>query len=472
MIPRWMTAIVLGATLLVPVVAPADAQTRVVPRDAGEMQLSFSPIVKDAAPAVVNVYATRTVSQRPVSPFFDDPFFRRFFGDRGFGPGGPRQRAERSLGSGVIVDAAGVIITNHHVIKGADAVRVVLSDKREFDTDIILKDERTDLAVLRIRDRGERFPHVPFADSDTLEVGDLVLAIGNPFGVGQTVTSGIVSALARTRVGVTDYQFFIQTDAAINPGNSGGALIDMNGRLVGINTAIFSRSGGSNGIGFAIPANMVRLVAESARDGGRVQRPWLGASLQTVTSDIAEGLGLDRPQGALVTRVRDDSPAEKAGLRVSDLIIAVDGTTIDDANGFGYHFATKGIGGSVKLQILRNRRERELEVALIPPPDMPRDERRIRGRSPFAGVVVSNISPALQDELGLLTTSAGALILDVRRGSTAQRVGFRRGDVVVEVNGEEVRSTGDLASIARNDYYLWRIAFNRDGQIRRMTLSN
>jgi len=448
---------------------PATAQTRVIPRDASEVKLSFSPIVKEVAPAVVNVYATRTVAERPVSPFFNDPFFQRFFGNRDFGA--PRQRAQRSLGSGVIIDASGIVITNHHVIKGADAVRIVLSDKREFATEIILKDERTDLAVLRVRDGNVNFPFVPFADSDDLEVGDIVLAIGNPFGVGQTVTSGIVSALARTHVGVSDYQFFIQTDAAINPGNSGGGLIDMNGRLVGINTAIFSRSGGSNGIGFAIPSNMVRVIAQSAREGGRVLRPWLGATLQAVTSDIADSLGLDRPRGALVVKISPKGPAANAGLRVGDLITEIDGAPIEDPNGFGYRFATKGVRGETQLTVINRRgRERQARIVLMTAPDRPAEQRVIPGRSPFAGATVSNVSPAVSEELGLEDVTDGALVVDIRRGSTAARVGLRRGDVVVEVNGREIISTGDLAALARRDFDYWRIAINRNGQILRMTL--
>ena len=244
------------------------AQERRVPNP-GEIQLSYAPVVHRVAPAVVNVYAAKVVQNR--NPLFDDPIFRRFFGVPG---DGGRQQVQRSLGSGVIVDASGLVVTNVHVIEGADDIKVSLADKREFEASIVLKDSRSDLAVLRLKDAHERFPTLDFANSDALEVGDVVLAIGNPFGVGQTVTHGIVSALARTQVGITDYQFFIQTDAAINPGNSGGALVDMAGRLVGINTAIFSRSGGSQGVGFAIPANMVRVVVASARSGGaRGQAP-------------------------------------------------------------------------------------------------------------------------------------------------------------------------------------------------------
>src|SRR5215831_3005508 len=246
------------AVLVVIAMAPlAAAQERTperrVPSSANELRLSYAPVVRRVAPAVVNVYAAKTVAVR--NPLFDDPIFRRFFG-------GPGDQVQRSLGSGVLVDAEGLVVTNNHVIEGADQVRVSLADKREFEAEMVLKDSRSDLAVLRIKAQNERFPALEFADSDALEVGDVVLAIGNPFAVGQTVTHGIVSALARTEVGITDYQFFIQTDAAINPGNSGGALVDLSGRLVGINTAIFSRSGGSQGISFAIPANMVKVVVE------------------------------------------------------------------------------------------------------------------------------------------------------------------------------------------------------------------
>src|SRR5262252_8534584 len=271
--------------------APAMGQDVRVPTSPDEIRLSYAPVVKRVAPAVVNVYAARVVENRPM---FDDPISRRFFGG-----GGRHEQVQRSLGSGVIVDPAGLVVTNFHVIENADQVRVSLADKREFEADIVLKDQHSDLAVLRLKDARERFAAIDLGDSDALQVGDVVLAIGNPFGVGQTVTHGIVSAVARTQVGITDYQFFIQTDAAINPGNSGGALVDLVGRLVGINTAIFSRSGGSQGIGFAIPANMVKVVVASAKSGGSiVQRPWLGARLQAVTPEIAEGLGLKRPSGA------------------------------------------------------------------------------------------------------------------------------------------------------------------------------
>src|SRR5580693_9344590 len=311
--------------LLAPGASAQNAVDRQVPTSMGQLQLSFAPVVKRVAPAVVNVYASHVVANN--NPFMADPFFRQFFG----GGGMPRSQVERSLGSGVIVDPAGLVVTNYHVIADASEVKVALADKRELDADIVLKDQRSDLAVLRIKSGGERFSTLEFANSDELQVGDVVLAIGDPFGVGQTVTHGIVSAVARAQVGMSDYQFFIQTDAAINPGNSGGALVDMNGRLVGINSAIYSRSGGSQGIGFAIPANMVRVVVTSAEGGsGLVKRPWLGAKLQEVTPEIAESLGLKRPSGALVANVAADGPAAKAGIKTGDLIVTVDGVEVED----------------------------------------------------------------------------------------------------------------------------------------------
>src|SRR5512132_3824422 len=302
------------------VATPALARDRRVPSTGAELRLSYAPIVQRAQPAVVNVYAAKTVQNR--NPLLDDPLFRRFFGV----PGQQPEQMQRSLGSGVMVDPTGLVVTNNHVIEGADQVKISLADKREVEAEIVLKDSRTDLAVLRVKDGREKFATLDFANSDELLVGDVVLAIGNPFGVGQTVTHGIVSALARPQVGITDYQFFIQTDAAINPGNSGGALVDMTGKLAGINTAIFSRSGGSQGIGFAIPANRVRVVVASAKSGGKaVKRPWLGARLQAVTPEIAETLGLRLPSGALVANVVPNRPAARAGLKLSDLIVAIDG---------------------------------------------------------------------------------------------------------------------------------------------------
>src|SRR5665647_1377269 len=355
------------ALLVLLAAAPSMSQDRRVPTSPTELKLSYAPVVQRVQPAVVNVYAAKVVQNR--NPLLDDPIFRRFFGV----PGQQPEQMQRSLGSGVMVDPSGLVVTNNHVIEGADQVKVSLSDKREFEAEIVLKDSRTDLAVLRLKDSKEKFPTLDFANSDELLVGDVVLAIGNPFGVEQTVTHGIISALARTQVGITDYQFFIQTDAAINPGNSGGALVDMTGRLAGINTAIFSRSGGSQGIGFAIPANMVRVVVASAKGGGAaVKRPWLGAKLQAVTSEIAESMGLKRPAGALVTSVAPNSPAAQAGLKPGDLIVSVDAQAVDDPNAFDYRFATKPLGGNAQFGVLRAGRDVTAVVALQTAPETPR----------------------------------------------------------------------------------------------------
>jgi Do/DeqQ family serine protease len=455
----------VAATLVAALPQAAFAQQRQVPASAAQLQLSFAPVVQRVAPAVVNVYAARIVANN--NPFLTDPFFRQFFGG-----GMPREQVERSLGSGVLVDASGLVVTNYHVIEGASEVKIALADKREFSADIVLKDQRSDLAVLRIKGANERFPTLEFANSDELQVGDVVLAIGDPFGVGQTVTHGIVSALARTQVGITDYQFFIQTDAAINPGNSGGALVDIGGRLVGINSAIYSRSGGSQGIGFAIPANMVRVVVASAESGsGQVKRPWLGAKLQEVTPEIAESLGLKRPSGALVANVVADGPAAKAGIKTGDLIVTVDGTEIGDPNAFDYRFATKPIGGTAKIGLLRQGKDVVVSVALQGLPDTPRDEIEIHGQSPFLGATVANLSPALADELRLDPQTEGVVITNVADGSAAQSLGFQKGDIVVSVNNTKIAKSTDLQRVTNSNSRQWHITIDRGGQQISVTFS-
>jgi Do/DeqQ family serine protease len=456
----------LAASLaLLALCAPAGAQQRAVPESAVAMKQSFAPVVKRAAPAVVNVYVRHRVEQM-VSPFFNDPVFGRLFGER-FGV--PRERIQNSLGSGVLVNPEGVVVTNYHVIQGSGdtEITVALSDGREFPAKVILKDEQTDLAVLRLDAGGVKFTSIEFSDSDSLEVGDLVLAIGDPFGVGQTVTSGIVSALARTQVGISDYQFFIQTDAAINPGNSGGALVDMDGRLIGINTAIFSKSGGSHGIGFAIPSNLVRLVVQSALTGGKVQRPWLGAALQTVTPDIAESLGLTAPSGALVAKVHAKGPAAKAGLKAGDVVVSVDGKPVQDPQAFQYRFLTKGIGGATELGVLRKGQQLKTSIALIAPvEDPPRDARELQGRHPLTGCTVANISPAVAAEVGIDDDMReGVVVLDVKDKTPGGRLGLKRGDIVVGVNDAKVQSVAQLVAALDAVDGGWRLQVERAGRV-------
>jgi len=457
--------ILLCVWALAGVVDPAAAQDRRLPSSQAELRLSYAPIVQRVQPAVVNVYAAKMVQNN--NPLLDDPIFRRFFGVPGQGP----EQMQRSLGSGVMVDSSGLVVTNVHVIEGADQVKVSLSDKREFEAEIVLKDSRSDLAVLRLKDVREKFPTLDFANSDELEVGDIVMAIGNPFGVGQTVTHGIISALARTQVGITDYQFFIQTDAAINPGNSGGALVDMTGRLVGINTAIYSRSGGSQGIGFAIPANMVRVVVASAKGGGKaVKRPWLGARLQAVTPEIADSLGLRSPTGALVASVAPNGPAARAGLKSSDLITAIDGQTVDDPNAFDYRFATRPLGGAAQIDVQRAGKPIRLAVALETAPDTGRNEIVLNTRSPFQGAKVSNISPAVADELHLDTDTQGVVVTEIGDDTTAAGVGFQKGDIILAVNNQKIAKTSDLEKVTRDSSRVWRITLVRGGQQINVTL--
>jgi Do/DeqQ family serine protease len=464
---RSLTAatILLCVGALAVTVDDAAGQDRRVPVSPTELRLSYAPIVQRVQPAVVNVYAAKVVQNR--NPLLDDPIFRRFFGV----PGQQPEQMQRSLGSGVMVDPSGLVVTNNHVIEGADQVKISLSDKREFEAEIVLKDSRTDLAVLRVKDGKEKFATLDFANSDELLVGDVVLAIGNPFGVGQTVTHGIISALARTQVGITDYQFFIQTDAAINPGNSGGALVDMTGRLVGVNTAIFSRSGGSQGIGFAIPANMVRVVVASAKSGGKaVKRPWLGARLQVVTPEIAETLGLRIPSGALVANVVSNSPAARAGLKSSDLIVAIDGQTVDDPNGFDYRFATRPLGGTSQVDVQRGGKAITLTMPLETAPDTGRNEIVLTTRSPFQGAKVANISPAVADELHLDADTEGVVVTDLADGGMAANVGFQKGDIILAVNNQKIAKTSDLEKATRESARLWRITVVRGGQRINVTL--
>jgi Do/DeqQ family serine protease len=461
---RLHFAVAIAAAALT-IAAPAVAQ-RVVPPSREAAQYSFAPIVKLAAPAVVNVYVRGQIAGGQQS-YADE--FRRFYGER-FGM--PRDRTQSSLGSGVIVAADGIVVTNAHVLKvaGTMEIRLVLADRREFNARILAQDDKSDIAVLRIEGSNGPFPHLEFADSDAVEVGDMVLAIGNPFGVGQTVTSGIVSALGRTRITRSDAQMFIQTDAAINPGNSGGALVDMAGRVAGINTAIFSRSGGSHGIGFAIPSNLVKLVVDSAVSGKALQRPWLGAKLDPVTRELAERLKLDRVAGALVVRLYDKGPAAEAGLLAGDVIVGVDGHDVDDARAVLYRLTTRGIGNRASLEVVRRGARRTIEVALrAAPPAGPGDTRNLSGAHPFDGASVSNIVPGAVDELGA-DVLEGVVILSVRPNSTAARLGFRAGDVVMQVGRERIASVGQLEGLLQQRQPSWLVMVRRGNQLLRLQL--
>ncbi|GAB6051377.1 Do family serine endopeptidase [Magnetospira thiophila] len=445
----------------------AQAAVKEVPATKSDMQMSFAPLVKRTAPAVVNIYTRKVVRTRRQLSLFDDPFFQRFFGNLGGLPGNGegRKKVQNSLGSGVILRADGIVVTNNHVIEGADEITVVLADRREFEADLLGTDERSDLAVLKLKNEGARLPFLEFHDSDDLEVGDLVLAIGNPFGVGQTVTSGIVSGLARTQVGISDYNSFIQTDAAINPGNSGGALVSVDGRLVGINTAIFSKSGGSHGIGFAIPANMVKVVVQQLTSDGKLVRPWFGASGQTVTQDIAASLGLERPAGVLINDVWSGGPADKGRLDVGDVVLTVNGKEVDDPESLKFRIATLPTGGKAELEVWRRDRKRKLHIPLMPAPEVPaRDETELEGRSPLSGAVVVNMSPAVVEALGLDELEPGVVIEKLRRGSAAHRMEFAPKDRILTINNEEITSVDQLRRLLRKNFDSWRITLKRGGR--------
>jgi serine protease Do len=434
------------------------------PRDMRDVQLTFAPVVKRIAPAVVNVYS-RSVVQAPVNPFFNDPFFQRFFGLN------PQQqrRVQQSLGSGVIVRADGLILTNNHVIQGGQDVVVALSDKREFKAKLMLADPRTDLAVLKIDTHGEKLPTVEFGNSDALQVGDLVLAIGDPFGVGQTVTMGIVSALARTDSNAANYQFFIQTDAAINPGNSGGALVTTDGKLAGINTAILSPSGGNIGIGFAVPANLARRVVEGASTGG-VRFPWIGADGQPVTSELATALKLGRPQGVLLKSVYPGGPAAQAGLKTGDVVLSVDAASVDDMQSLNYRVATRKPGDMAHLKVANDGRTRDVAIKLALPPENPRRETAtIGGRNPLTGARVENLSPAVAVDLQMNLFARGVVIRDVSPNTFSGRYGFQPGDVIRSVNGQSATNVGQLRKLLDSAGGHWDLVIDRQGQ--RLTLT-
>jgi Do/DeqQ family serine protease len=427
--------------------------TRVAPASAAAVKLSFAPVAKKAAPAVVNISSKRLVRQQA------DPFFE-FFGIA------PRDQVVGSLGSGVIVRGDGIIVTNNHVVARAQEITVSLSDRREFPARVLLADARTDLAILKIDAPGP-LPALALNDTGDVQVGDLVLAVGDPFGVGQTVTNGIISALNRSADPSGDSaSSYIQTDAAINPGNSGGPLVDMNGDVIGINSFIYSQSGGSVGVGFAIPAALVKRVVSTALGGGHtLVRAWLGARTQTVTPEIARSLGMTAPQGALVADVWPGGPAAQAGLRQGDVIVSIDGRPVTDAGTVGYDLSTHGVGDLVKLGVRRGGAEHAVSLKAEAPLASPaRDERTVTGRNPFQGATVFNLSPAAADEFGLDPFSARGVMIKEIRGGLASQTGLRPGDIVRSVNGHPVASVAQLVSALQANAGVWQVTFDRGGQ--------
>ena len=447
--------------------APATTPAVVVPVSPAQVKLSFSPIVKKVAPAVVNIYTRRTVTGRNMNPFLDDPFFAPFF--LNFSP--MRKRVENSLGSGFIVSPTGLIVTNAHVVDGADEIVAVLSDGREFPAKLVLEDNPSDVALLRIDAKGEDLPVAILSASETLEVGDMVVAIGNPFGVGQTVTSGIVSALARSNTDINDYDFFIQTDAAINPGNSGGPLVNMDGGVVGVNSAIYSRSGGSLGIGFAVPSEMIQAVIAAEKSGTiskrGVVRPWLGFTAQNMTADIASSLSMLRPTGALVSTVAENGPADRAGMKTGDVILSINDRTIRDADELKFRIATIPLGQTAKLRIRRGGAEQDLTFTASAPPEIPaREPVTVNGNNPLGGATVINVSPAVIEDMGLRGMEDGVVIQSVQSGSFADRMGFKEGDGIIAIGDRAVGATDDVQSAIdkANADRGWVLTIRRNGR--------
>lgn len=465
----------LAGLLVVFLSASVEAETfrKTVPEERVSVQLSFAPLVKKVAPAVVNIYTTRTISRRYVHPFMDDPFFSQFFGDMpGYDRGGTvRRKVEGALGSGVIVSPDGLVVTNAHVVKGADEIKVMLADGREFPAHLSLKDEPSDVALLRVDAGSEALPYAELKPSETLEVGDLVLAIGNPFGVGQTVTSGIISALARSSLDINDYNFFIQTDAAINPGNSGGPLVSMSGGVIGINTAIFSQSGGSLGIGFAIPSEMVQsVIAAEARGQSGVIRPWLGVSSQAVTAEIADSLGLKKPRGTLISALHNASPLQAAGIKVGDVLVTLNGHEIRDPSEMKFRMATVKIGDTATIGYLRNGKVKEARIeAIAPPEDPPRDQTTL-SQGIFSGVTVANINPAVVHELGLSDQDAqGVVVVAVENGGYGARL-LRKGDIILNVSQRDISDVAGLKKTLMLRLATFSLVINRGGKIQQIAI--
>ena len=423
---------------------------------------SFAPLIEKTAPAVVNIYTRSIVKSGSATRQLDGSAFWRLFRDTllfGYG----QDRIANSLGSGVIVAADGIIVSNHHVVADADGVLVALSDGSVFEAEILVSDKRTDVAVLRIK-AGYPLPFITLGDSDSLRVGDQVIAIGNPFGLGQTVTSGIVSALARTSFGIGDFRYFIQTDAAINPGNSGGAQVDLDGNLVGINTAIYSTSGGSQGLGFAIPSNMIRPIVASAVKGQPLVHPWIGISGRRIPPQAVGQLGLSSSHGVLVVEVHPAGPAAMAGVAQGDVILALNGTAVNDPEALRYRIAMQEPGAAVRLSAIRDGRQYEIPVTVVAPPAVPPgDETKLTGLNPFRGARIASLSPALAEEIGADSGITGVVVLDVGQSSAAARLGLRTGDIIRGLNGHQIASAAEIMNFSVTPFAPWQLIVTRAG---------
>lgn len=430
-------------------VQPIPAKTADVPEDAISILTrtneAMTKVVEAVKPAVVNISTTKTIKTKGgVSPFMNDPFFRQFFGSEP-GPGErPRERKESSLGSGVIIDRDGYILTNNHVVRDADEIKVRLSDKREFRGKVLGADQKTDIAVIRID--AHDLPVVPLGNSDKLKVGEMVIAIGNPFGLSQTVTSGIVSATGRANVGIADYEDFIQTDAPINPGNSGGALVNIRGEVVGINTAIFSTSGGYQGIGFAIPSNMANAVMESLIKHGKVIRGWLGISVQPLTNDLAEQFGVPADKGALVTDVVEDGPAARSGIRRGDIIMGYDGKDVQDAMNLRNMVATTAPGREVQIRVFREGSTVALRTLVSEPPSDTR-KAELSFDNIFRDVSVHEITPEIRKSTNIPGKVSGVIITGIGPDSAVTGI-LAQNDIIMEINRTNIRDMKDYEAEA------------------------
>jgi serine protease Do len=443
------------------------ATVKVANSSEGPSKNSYAPVVKNVLPSVVNISSSKVVKAGPEMGGQMDPFFRQFFGDEG-GPFNaiPKDRREKSLGSGVVVSPEGYILTNNHVVDGATDVRVTLSDKREFKAKIVGTDPKTDIAVLKI-DASNLKPII-LGDSSKVEVGDTALAIGNPFGVGQTVTMGIISAKGRGNLGIEDYEDFLQTDAPINPGNSGGALVNDRGELVGINTAILSHgSGGNEGIGFAVPVNLAHQVLDQILANGKVVRAYMGILPQDMTPDMAKAFGEKEARGVVAGDVTPNSPAQQGGIQRGDIILDVDGKPVTDSNQLRMSISMMQPGTNIKVKVLRNGSEREMSLKLA---EMPTESAKVEsdGRDDttkaLEGVEVTNLTPRTAERLGLPGSTAGVVVADIDPASKIADSGLRKGDVIQEVNHQPVKNVSEFQSAVKKAGSDPLLLVNRQGR--------